>query len=636
MRTRIPGTVLFLSFVAFLFVTSGCWSATSVTCASPATRPQAGVEYFVSLAEPANHVAHVSIRFQAREGKLALDMPVWNALYQVRDFAVNVMDVRAQDASAARLPVVNTSPSEWEVTTQEGCVVVSYDIHLAVPGPFGSSLDEQHGFFNWAMVLMYAPALRNQPVSVRLLDVPPTWALRDLHVLGVAAPGQVEKLTGIAQNYDELADSPAELGAFWQVKIQADGATYHVVVGPAPVEHEAIHVDVLGKIAQAAVDWMQDRPYDEYTFIYHVPHGPAAGAMEHAYGAVIDISADHLGNPYALASVTAHEFFHLWNVKRIRPQSFEPIDYQHAQDTRSLWFCEGVTDTVARLLLVRAGLINEASDLRDIADGIAALEHRPARLWQSVEESGVDAWFENKAFYRSPERSISYYNKGDIVGVLLDLRIRQLTDGRKSLRDLFQWMNEHYAKQHRFYPGSLGVQEAAETVSGHSFAEFFRDYVAGVKPIPYDDSFRFVGLQLVNHTVQVAATGFVADSSFGTVPQVASVQPGSNAQRAGILAGDRVVAVNGRPADRRLNEQLQEMAPGTVVQLQLENSRGKRQVSLQLGSREETVYELLDLPVVTAEQRAHRAAWIRGDDEPGSPTGPEVGPVGVVESGAQP
>ncbi len=148
----------------------------------------------------------------------------------------------------------------------------------------------------------------------------------------------------------------------------------------------------------------------------------------------------------------------MWNVKRIRPQSLEPIDYQHENDTRALWFSEGVTSTVGDLMLARAGLIGESEYLQRVADEISELQQRPAHRWQSAEESSLDAWFEGNAFYRSPERSISYYNKGEILGILLDLRIRQLTNGNKSLRDLFQWMNEHYAKQHRYFPDSAGVQ----------------------------------------------------------------------------------------------------------------------------------------------------------------------------------
>ena len=230
------------------------------------------------------------------------------------------------------------------------------------------------------MVLMYAPALRNQPLTLRLLDVPAAWGLRDLHVLGGAEAGKVGQVVGLAHNYDELVDSPAEVGSFQQATFQEDGATYHVVVDGNPADYDMAKLqEVLRKITHAAVDWMHDRPYQEYTFLYHFPRGHGAGGMEHAYGTAIDVNAERLRDDLSpVANVSAHEFFHLWNVKRIRPQSLEPIDYQNEQDTRILWFSEGVTSTVADILLARAGLIDEAAYLQRVSAEITELQRRPA------------------------------------------------------------------------------------------------------------------------------------------------------------------------------------------------------------------------------------------------------------------
>jgi predicted metalloprotease with PDZ domain len=338
--------------------------------------------------------------------------------------------------------------------------------------------------------------------------------------------------------------------------------------------------------------------------------------MEHAYGTAIDLNADRLRTELRpFASVSAHEYFHLWNVKRIRPQSLEPINYQAENDTRALWFSEGITSTVADLLQARAGLIDAPEYLSHLSGEITELQSRPAHRWQSAEQSSLDAWFEGNAFYRSPERSVSYYNKGEILGVLLDLRIREMSNGEKSLRDLFQWMNEHYAKQHRYFPDSKGVQEAAETISGKSFEQFFRDYVAGVKELPYDEAFRFAGLQLQLKTTQAAVAGFTTTANLGGQPEVVKVEPNSEAQRQGIVAGDQITAIDGRPADAYLDEVLSRMQPGSIVHLQLENRRNKREIDLRLGARQVQYYELKDLPTVTPEQLAHRAAWIHGDDE---------------------
>ncbi|MGA8878087.1 MAG: PDZ domain-containing protein [Candidatus Korobacteraceae bacterium] len=596
------------------------WSATSVTCSSPASARPEPTEYFVSLADPGRHLAHISIRLRDGSGVRTLDMPVWNAIYQVRDFAANIENVQAQGASGAEATVRKTKTSEWEITAPTGCVVVSYDIHVDVPGPFGSALDADHGFFNWAMVLMYSPSLRSQSMSIRLLDTPTTWEMRDLHVLGAAVPGTVDLAVGIAHNYDELVDSPVAVGTFQQSSFQQDGATYHIVVDGNPADYDMEQLDkTLAAITHAAVDWMQDRPYGEYTFLYHFPRGPGGGGMEHAYGTAIELNADRLrANLASVARVSSHEFFHLWNVKRIRPQSLEPIDYQHEMDTRALWFSEGVTSTVGDMLLARSGLIDESQYLRAVSEEITELQRRPARRWQSVEESSLDAWFEGVAFYRSRERSISYYNKGELLGILLDLRIRQLTNDTKSLRDLFQWMNQHYAKEHRYFPDSAGVEEAAEAITGQSFSSFFRDYVAGVKELAYDEFFQFAGLHVVVNTTQFATAGFTTSTNLGAQPEVVQIEANSDAQRLGLRVGDRVTASNGKPTDAQLDDELSRLPPGTTVRLQLENRRGKREVELRLGSRQEESCELQDVPRVTAEQRKHRTAWIHGDDEPGS------------------
>ena len=173
-------------------------------------------------------------------------------------------------------------------------------------------------------------------------------------------------------------------------------------------------VSTLRRLAPAATDWMNDRPFQTYLFIYHFPRGPAGGGMEHAYSTAIDISANRLAdNPLSLGDLTAHEFFHLWNVKRIRPQSLEPIDYTKENYTRALWFSEGVTSTAGNIIQLRAGLLDEAGISRALADEIGELERRPAHLTQSAEESSLDAWLEKYDYYRLPDAQHFLLQQGE-------------------------------------------------------------------------------------------------------------------------------------------------------------------------------------------------------------------------------
>jgi predicted metalloprotease with PDZ domain len=259
-----------------------------------------------------------------------------------------------------------------------------------------------------------------------------------------------------------------------------------------------------------------DPPSHEYTFFFHIAaNGDMnGGGMEHRNCTAISASSTD-----AAIAVSAHEFFHVWNVKRIRPRALEPVDYTREQYTRALWFAEGVTSAYASYTLERTGLWTKDRFYADLAEQIGMLQARPARQWQSVEASSLDAWLEKYDSYRDPARSISYYNKGQIVGVLLDLAIRDATDNHKSLDDVMRRMNNQYALQGKFYDESNGIREAVEQVSGKNLDEFFRRYISGTDEIPYNDFLSVAGLEL-----KLGADAAVSDPQ-GEIPAAISEIP---------------------------------------------------------------------------------------------------------------
>ena len=580
------------------------------------------LRYFVSLADPANHLVRVRLQLDpAPDTKVQL--PVWNALYQVRDFAQYVSWVKARDAGGKAVPVRALDKTTWEVGY---AAEVEYEIVADNAGPFGAQLTREHAFFNLAEILMYVAGRQHgSPCVVSFSDIPPEWKIATA-LKPVSADAPASPNTFAAETYDALADSPVEIGRFQESHFEDSGAQYRVVVDADASDYDMSAVtQIARKVAAAEVEWMQDRPFDHYVFIYHFPRRPAGGGMEHAYSTAIDDGADRVRrDPQAIAGVTAHEFFHLWNVKRIRPQSLEPVDYTREQYTRALWFSEGVTSTVADYIRVRAGLIDEKKYLEELAASIAYLESRPARLTQSVEESSLNTWLDKYPSYGQPERSISYYNKGEIVGVLLDLAVREASAGKGSLRDVFQWMNQHYAKQGRFFPDSAGVEAAAEAVSGANLRDFFTRYVAGVEPLPYNQFFATVGLRLEKRKRTLASLGFRTSRSYGQPPVVASIESGSEAERAGLRVGDVVQQVNGTPVPftraidvaGTLEPLLAGLRVGDTVRLKLSGPAGTRELSFKLGGREQDVHALVDADNVTPAQRARRAAWVRGDSQP--------------------
>ena len=569
----------------------------------------AATNYIISLANPEQHLVEVQILLPEGSTQRELQLPVWNALYQVRDFAQYVNWVRAKDRAGRALAVRELDKSRWQITGAQGGGIVEYQIFVDSPGPFGAQFNSHHAFFNLAQVLMYPVDARNGPMVVRFTQVPDGW-----HVatpLTSMPEGRFD-----AESYDRLVDSPVEIGMFQESDFDEAGGHYRVIVDAESGDYDMQKIAaMLHKIVAAATAWIDDRPFDSYMFLYHFPRGPAGGGMEHAYSTAIAVNAEVLAKaPEVLAAVTAHEFFHLWNVKRIRPQTLEPVDYAKENYTRALWFSEGCTSTAADIIQLRVGLLDERHFEQELASGIGELEHRPAHLTQSAEESSLDAWLEGDAYYRRPERSISYYNKGELLGVMLDLAVREASHGQASLRAVFQWMNQNYAKKGRFFSDSDGVREAAEAVSHADLGWFFAKYVAGTEEIPWNEFFRGVGLRLVEGTDTIADAGFVASRNFDGPMIVVAVTAGSEADRAGLQAGDTILEVDGKTAAQEFSQEMAWLAPGDTITVKVHSRRsGDRELKWKAGSREEVSYEFKDLENVTAAQRARRAAWLKGE-----------------------
>ncbi len=567
------------------------------------------VSYTISLASPDQHLIEVQIILPAGAAQRELQLPVWNALYQVRDFAQYVNWVRAKDRSGNPLAVRESDKSHWQIQGAEAGAVVEYQIYADSPGPFGAQLSSHHAFFNLAQILMYPVDARNSAMHVRFSQVPEGW-----HVatpLTASSGGEFD-----APGYDRLVDSPVEIGNFQESDFDEAGGHFRVIVDADSADYDmAKIVDALRKIVAAATSWMNDRPFDTYMFLYHFPRGPAGGGMEHAYSTAIDLNADVMKQTLdALTSVTSHEFFHLWNVKRIRPQTLEPVDYTKENYTRALWFSEGVTSTAEGTIQLRAGLLEANQYFSRLGGEITELERRPAHLTQSAEDSSLDAWLEGSAYYRRPERSISYYNKGELLGVMLDLAVREASHGAASLREVLQWMNATYAKKARFFDDSNGVREAAEVVSHADLSSFFTKYVAGTDEIPWNDLLRSVGLRVVQVLNAVPDAGFAASRNFDGPMSVGAVTPGSEADRAGLRVGDTILELQGKPAGQESRQQLARLNPGDTLTLKIRSRRApERELKWKVGSRQEISYEIKDLEQVTPEQRARRTAWLKGE-----------------------
>ena len=332
------------------------------------------------------------------------------------------------------------------------------------------------------------------------------------------------------------------------------------------------------------------------------------------------ISADV---PAQLPSYSAHELFHAWNVKRIRPQSLEPLDYSKEMWTRSLWFAEGVTNTYETYTLERTGIWSAQQFYGNLADEIRELQSRPAHKWQSVEQSSLDAWYEKYSVYGRPEESISYYNKGQIVGVLLDILIRDRTDNRAGMDDVLQALNEEYAKAGRFYNDSDGLREVMEAVirrkapsADSDLKDFFKRYISGTDEIPYPDFLGRAGWAIRDTSQRRAALGFSISRDNGATPTIASVDRESGASDAGLKEGDIPIALNGESFPRSPDRWLRDHQPDERVTVRVRRGGEERDFSFPLGRQADAAFQITEIESPTEKQRRIRDGILNGVTTP--------------------
>jgi predicted metalloprotease with PDZ domain len=570
---------------------------------------RADISYSISFDHPEDHLFHVTMTVPNTKDSVTIQMPAWNATYQIRDFSSRIQNFRATDEEKKPLQIEELDKQTWKVLIGKKALTVAYEIFWDEPGPFASQLNASHAFMNFAEILVYVPDRRSERVEVGIgANVPQDWGVEvSLQVVDVQS-GRNHMISVRAPSYDALVDAPLEFGKFDSLKL--DGVDPPVFVAVHSENYNKRELEEgLTKIVRYETQLMGGAPYERYQFIFHIDSsGAGGGGMEHANSTAIGATSSA-----SAITTAAHEFFHLWNVKRIRPQSLEPIDYTKEMYTRSLWFAEGVTSTYAAYAEVRTGLWTTNQFYDDLASQIQELQDRPARKWQSVEESSLNAWLEKYPQYNQPEYSISYYNKGQLDGFLLDVLIRDATDNRKSLDDVMRSMNENFAKKGLFYNDSADIEATAENVAGISFKDFFAKYVAGTDELPYSDTLAKAGLNLITIEILRADLGFDTTKAFaGNQIAVSSVAAGSSAEKAGLREGDILLTVDGQPAIRTLFAWSQEHRAGDTVKLRIRRKNSEIELSFAVGSTTIQEYRVAPMKDVTEKQRRIREGILQG------------------------
>ena len=478
-------------------------------------------------------------------------------------------------------------------------------------------LDATHGFANGAAVFMFVPSRTADPVTLEV-TVPQRWKV----ATGLEAMGGGNGIFRFrARDYDELVDCPLECGTHRLLSFEVDGIAHRIALWGRGNEDEARLVEDTKAIVQAQRDFFGGLPYRHYTFIHHLADG--RGGLEHRNSAVflVDRFGFRQRSAYErFVEIVSHEFFHVWNVKRIRPMPLGPFDYRRENHTRQLWTVEGITTYYEKRFLLAAGLYGKERFLERVAEDIASLQSQPGRALQSLEQSSFDAWIK---LYRLDENSgnssISYYLKGALVAMLLDLEIRGRTSRASSLDDVIRHLAKQAALDDSGFAEPDGFLTAVEAVAGAhdgAFRKFFERYVGGFADLDYDDSLRHAGLKL-SWSRRAVAEGErpgwlgITTRTDGRALLITTVRSDGPGAGAGLYAGDEIVAIDGLRVDEgRLTARLAERSPGATARVAVFRRDELLEIPVTLSETPAESAAIVPLEGASAEQVALREAWL--------------------------
>ncbi len=528
--------------------------------------------YHLSMPQPNSH--YFAVKIDVQENTAAVQefkLPVWTpGSYLVREFSKNLNQVRAIDAQGKELTVKKKAKNAWEVLCNGAATyTVFYEVYafeLSVRTPF---LDNTHGFVAGAGVFMYTEETRNQ---LGVLKIYPHASFKKVST--ALAPADYKSEPGcqtfVFKDYDQLVDSPIEIGNQQEFSFMAAGVRHRVAMyGEANYNIAELQRD-MAKVVESATAVFGSNPNQDYLFIVHnVTDGQ--GGLEHLNSCVLSVSRwSYTGSNYlGFINLVAHEYFHLWNVKRIRPIELGPFNYDQECYTSLLWVMEGITSYYDELLLLRAGFYTKTEFISKLQSQINYVEGSPGSRVQPVAHASFDAWI--KA-YRPNENSsnttMTYYSRGAVIGAVLDAYLIQRSKGKQSLDGFMQLLYQKYALDLKRGFSETEFEQELANYCGEDMHAFFKQYVNGTAIIPYQQYFEPMGLKVTDQTSTL--TNFGAALEPGEVLKVRTVRSGSAAEDAGISVGDEILACDGFRIDKAgLENKYNNLQPGVSMELLL-------------------------------------------------------------------
>ncbi|HSA95702.1 MAG TPA: PDZ domain-containing protein [Acidobacteriota bacterium] len=578
--------------------------------ARPASSPAMSIT--VSMERPTSHYYHVVLRAEGLKGEFQdLKLPVWTpGYYRIMDYSKNLKDFRAEDGAGRALPWEKTAKNTWRVRSgNAAALVASYDVYAFTRFVADSYLSDDGGFITPAGVFMHVAGHLKDPVTVTVTPFP-GWK----EVSTGLEPMAGRPHTFSAPDFDTLYDCPILVGNQEILNFEAAGRPHTVAAYDLGSFDRAKFTGDLAKIVEAAAALMGELPYRHYTFLII---GPGGGGLEHLNSTAVTLSPASLADARGYQgwlSFIAHEYFHLFNVKRIRPVALGPFDYDRENYTDMLWFSEGVTVYYEYILLNRAGLMTRDEALERLGSTIARYENAPGRRYQPATLSSFDTW---TGFFGRSEHAanttLSYYDIGCGLGLLLDLRIREASRGRSSLDDVMRTLYRAFYKEKKRGFTDREFRDVCERAAGAPLGEIFDVYARTVEPWDYTKYLGVAGLAIDLERRPSAGPWFGASTQDQDGRAVVSaVEPDSPAFAAGLCLQDELLAVDGTRVDARsLPGAIKAKKTGGKVKVLYARRGGIHEAEVTLGTKAEPSFKISPRTDATPAQKALLEAWLR-------------------------
>lgn len=548
------------------------------------------VNYKLSMTNPNSHYFEVGMDIIDIEGEFVdIKMPVWApGSYLIREFAKSVDLVKAKSADGKTLTAIKTDKNTWHIETKGAkSIKVNYEVYAFELSVRTSFLDDSHGYINGTSMFMYVAGQKHNKGSLKI--VPHS----SFKKISTSLESNGENNFNYT-DYDELVDSPIEIGNHKEFTFDAAGVKHTVAMyGEGNYDEERLKVD-MAKIVEAETDVFKDNPNKEYLFIIH-NLTVGSGGLEHKKSTTLEVErwTYDEDNYLGFISLVAHEYFHLWNVKRIRPKALGPFDYDNENYTDLLWVMEGFTSYYDELMLRRAGFYTQDQYVNRLVGTINYVENQPGNKTQPVAHSSYDAWI--KA-YRHNENSInsgiSYYSKGQILAAMLDLYIIDKFKGKKSLDDFMQKLYKDFYKKSDVGFTEDEFEKTLQDFVGEDISWFMDNYVYDTQTIDYKKFFKGVGLDIYNSTPGVEAFLGLRTSNSGGKLIIKTVYKGSAAEKQGLSVNDEIIAINGYRVDNAEFKYLTgDLNKGDKFEVLLSRDNIMKTYTITMGGREPARYK---------------------------------------------